>query len=89
MRPLQLNDSINTFDLAEALRNEYGTFKVILPSGDEIYVGCEPGHSITHLVWGDNSTTKRPFLVTKITEPVTMDNRLTGAGAPPGIRVAS
>jgi hypothetical protein len=87
MRTLQLNDSINTFDLAEALKNEYGTFKVILPSGDEIYVGCEPGHSITHFVWGD-AQNKRPFLVTKITEPVTMDNRLAGAGAPPGIRAA-
>jgi len=84
MQPLILGQSINTFDPAEALNDEYGTFKVTTPGGDYFYVTCTPGHSITSLTWGNNAN-RQPFLVTKISEPVTLDN-MTGAGAPPGIR---
>lgn len=69
---LQLGDSINTYDPALALRDETGTFMVITPSGDELYITCKPGHSIVSLQWGVG---KQPFLVTKISEPVTVEGR--------------
>jgi hypothetical protein len=65
---LRLGESINTFDLAAALQGEYGTFGVITPSGDKLTVKCEPGHSISSVQWTEYRD-RRPFVVTKISEP--------------------
>lgn len=72
---LQLGESINTYDPAVALRDESGSFQVTMPGGEELFITCKPGHSIVSLQWGDTKD-KRPFLVTKITEPVAVENRV-------------
>lgn len=84
---LELGQAINTFDPAVALQDEYGTFKLVTPAGDELYITCKPGHSIVSLIWGDLAN-KRPFLCTKISEPVSTENRMTHTQGPPGTRAA-
>jgi len=67
---LNLRDSINTYDLAMALRGQYGQFHVILPDGGELLVTCQPGHSISNIEWiGENP---KPFTVTKVSEPASV-----------------
>ena len=67
----QLGDSIHTYDPGVALRGENGTFRVTTPGGEELFITCTPG-AIANLHWAD-SENKRPFLVTKISEPVTLE----------------
>jgi hypothetical protein len=69
MKNLQLGESINTFDPAVALRGEYGTFEVITPDGGHLRLTCLPGHSIASVQWAEYRE-RRPFVVTKISEPV-------------------
>jgi hypothetical protein len=70
MDPLLLGESINTYDPALALRGQTGSFLVNF--GDEtLVITCKPGHSISNVTWADHKD-RRPFTVTKITEPVTM-----------------
>ena len=65
---MNLGEAIRTYDPAVALRDETGCFQVTTPSGDELFITCKPGHSIVSLQWGVEG---QPFLVTKISEPVT------------------
>ena len=46
---MKLNDSITTYDIAEALQGETGKFEVTSPTGERYFVTCQPGHSITSL----------------------------------------
>lgn len=69
---LQLGDSINTYDPGVALKGEHGTFLVTTPGGEELTITCKPGDSIPNLQWTDSGN-KRPFMVTKISEPVTRE----------------
>ena len=46
---MKLNDSITTYDIAEALQGEAGKFEVTSPNGERYYVTCQPGHSIVNL----------------------------------------
>jgi hypothetical protein len=66
---LLLGESIYTFDPAVALRGESGTFCVITPTGEELLITCKPGNSIASVEWADHHE-KKPFTVTKISEPV-------------------
>ena len=65
-----LRQKYNTYDLALALKGQYGQFHVVNPDGSEMLVTCEPGHSISGIEWiGEN--TNNPFTITKVAEPVT------------------
>jgi hypothetical protein len=46
---MQLNETIRTYDLAEALRGESGKFEVITAQGARLIVTALPGHSIANL----------------------------------------
>lgn len=46
---MQINETIRTFDLAEALRGESGKFEVTTPTGTRLVVTALPGHSIANL----------------------------------------
>jgi hypothetical protein len=48
---MKLNDSISTYDVAEALQGETGKFEVTSPNGERYFVTCQPGHSIVSLEW--------------------------------------
>ena len=51
---MKLNDSITTYDIAEALQGEQGKFEVTSPIGERYFVTCQPGHSITSIEWVGN-----------------------------------
>ena len=72
---MKLNDSITTYDIAEALQSETGKFEVTRPTGERYFVTCQPGHSITSLEWAGNEPNLQPFLVRKVAQPVTMEGR--------------
>jgi hypothetical protein len=40
---MKLNDSITTYDIAEALQGGQGKFEVISPTGKRYFVTCQPG----------------------------------------------
>ena len=46
---MKLNDSITTYDIAEALQGENGKFEVTSPTGERYFVTCQPGHSISSI----------------------------------------
>jgi hypothetical protein len=64
---LRLGQSIKTYDPAEALKDEYGTFRVMTPNNEELLITCKPGHSISNV---QTTTRSGAWLVTKISEPV-------------------
>jgi len=72
---MKLNDSITTYDLAQALQVEPGKFEVTSPSGERFFVTCQPGHSITNLEWAGSEPNLQPFLVRKVAQPVTTEGR--------------
>lgn len=71
-----LGQSINTYDPVLALRGQTGTFQVKTPSGEEVFLTCHADEGLVGIQWG--SQPQQPFLVTKISEPVT--RRLEGSG---------
>jgi hypothetical protein len=64
---MKLNDSISTYDVAEALQGETGKFEVTSPTGERYFVTCQPGHSIVSLEWAGSEPNLQPFLVRKAT----------------------
>ncbi|MBZ5613796.1 MAG: hypothetical protein LAO23_07295 [Acidobacteriia bacterium] len=68
---MKLNDSITTYDIAEALQGEQGKFEVTSPTGERYFVTCQPGHSISSIEWAGNEPNLQPFLVRKVAQPVT------------------
>jgi hypothetical protein len=66
---MQLGESINTYDPGVALEGEIGTFQVSTPGGEKLYITCKPGDALASIQWGEGES-KKPFLVTKISEPV-------------------
>lgn len=46
---MQVNETIRTYDLAEALRGESGKFEVTTSFGTRLIVTAIPGHSIANL----------------------------------------
>ena len=68
---MKLNDSITTYDIAEALQGEQGKFEVTSPTGERYFVTCQPGHSIISMEWVGNDANLQPFLVRKVAQPVT------------------
>src|SRR5882672_3435877 len=72
---MKLNESITTYDIAEALQGETGKFEVTSPTGERYFVTCQPGHSIVSLEWAGNEPNLQPFLVRKVAQPVAMEGR--------------
>jgi hypothetical protein len=46
---LSLNETMTAYDLVEALGDESGKFEVTTPSGEQFFVTCKSGHSISNL----------------------------------------
>ena len=72
---MKLNDSISTYDVAEALQGETGKFEVTSPNGERYFVTCQPGHSIVSLELAGADTNLQPFLVRKVAHPITTESR--------------
>jgi hypothetical protein len=72
---MKLNDTITTYDIAEALQGEQGKFEVTSPSGERYFVTCQPGHSITSLEWAGGEQNLQPFLVRKVAQHVASEGR--------------
>ena len=73
--PVKLNDSITTYDIAEALQGETGKFEVTSPTGERYFVTCQPGHSIANFEWAGSEPNLQPFLVRKVAQSVTTEGR--------------
>ena len=65
---MRLGEAINTYDPTLALQGEYGTFQVVTPGGEILLITCKPGQAFANIHWADPQN-KRPFLVTKVSEP--------------------
>ena len=72
---MKLNDSISTYDVAEALQGETGKFEVTSPNGERYFVTCQPGHSIVSLESAASEINLQPFLVRKVAHPVAAESR--------------
>ena len=72
---MKLNDSISTYDVAEALQGETGKFEVTSPNGERYFVTCQPGHSIVSLESATSETNLQPFLVRKVAHPIAAESR--------------
>ena len=72
---MKLNDSISTYDVAEALQGEIGKFEVTSPNGERYFVTCQAGHSIVSLEAAASETNLQPFLVRKVARPVATEGR--------------
>lgn len=69
---MKLGESISTYNPTLALKGKYGTFQVTTPSGEEFEMSCAPGQAPV-LNWPDNGTHYKPFIVTKISEPLAVN----------------
>jgi hypothetical protein len=79
---MRLNESITTFDIAEALQGEAGKFEVTSPNGERYYVTCQPGHSISNIEWAGNEPNLQPFTIRKVAQPIaTMEGRRKSVAA--------
>jgi hypothetical protein len=72
---MKLNDTITTYDIAEALQSESGKFEVTSPNGERYFVTCQAGHSISSLEWAVNEPNLQPFLIRKVAQPITTEGR--------------
>ena len=72
---MKLNDSITTYDIAEALQGETGKFEVTSPTGERYFVTCQPGHSIANFEWAGSEPNLQPFLVRKVAQSVATEGR--------------
>jgi hypothetical protein len=73
---MKLGESIQTYNPTQALKREYGTFEVRTPGGEEITITCKPGDSMANIQWTE-SENRKPFFVTKISEPVNLSDHVT------------
>lgn len=78
---MKLNDSITTYDIAEALQGENGKFEVTSPTGERYYVTCQAGHSISSIEWAGGEQNLQPFLVRKVAQPVASEGRTKRSAA--------
>jgi hypothetical protein len=67
---MKLNETITTYDVAEALQGESGKFEVTSPNGEKYLVTCAPGHSIESLEWAGHEANQQPFLIRKVAQVV-------------------
>jgi len=65
---LNLGETVNTFDVALLLKNQYGVFEITAPDGDIVLVSCTPNHAPEILEWKKNAR-EFPYQITKIAEP--------------------
>jgi hypothetical protein len=78
---MKLNESITTYDVAEALQGETGKFEVTSPNGERYFVTCQPGHSIVSLEWAGSEPNLQPFLVRKLAQLVTTEGHTKRSAA--------
>lgn len=72
---MQLGEVIATYDVGLALKGESGKFEVTSPTGETYVVTCKPDHSISNWEWYGNKTSPQPFLLRKIAEQVSVEQK--------------
>jgi hypothetical protein len=65
---MQVNETIRTCDLAEALRGEHGKFEVLTTQGVRLIVTTLPGHSIAHLCVCNEAGVEQMIWVKKVAD---------------------
>ena len=65
---MQVNETIRTYDLAEALRGESGKFEVTTSEGTRLIVTALPGHSIANLRVTSDGGTEQMIWIRKIAD---------------------
>ena len=65
---MQVNETIRTYDLAEALRGEHGKFEVTTSVGLRFIVTALPGHSIANLRVTTESGTEQTIWIKKVAD---------------------
>ena len=65
---MHVNETIRSYDLAEALRGETGKFEVITSLGTRFIVTALPGHSIANLHVTTDGGTEQMMWVKKIAD---------------------
>jgi hypothetical protein len=65
---MQINETIRTYDLAEALRGENGKFECITPTGTRFIVTALPGHSIANLQVTTEGGTEQMVWIRKVAD---------------------
>jgi hypothetical protein len=68
---MKLGESIQTYNPSMAVKREFGTFQVKTPGGEELFITCRPGEVLS-VEWGDTGNNRLPYVVTKISEPLTL-----------------
>jgi hypothetical protein len=58
---MKLNDSITTYDIAEALQGEQGKFEVTSPTGERYFVTCQPANPDTQSAASSGLAVSRIF----------------------------
>ena len=71
---MQINETIRTYDLAEALRGENGKFEVTTPTGTRFMVTALPGHSIANLHVMNEGGSEQMIWIRKIADFQTQPN---------------
>ena len=72
---MDLGETIATYDVELALRGEAGKFEVRSPAGEILYVTLKQDPVIEKAGMTPIPTPSQAFLIKKITEPVSMDER--------------
>jgi hypothetical protein len=70
---MQLGETIATYDVDLALREESGKFEVTSPNGETYFVTCRPNQSSLKSQLIGNQTYPQAFLVRKIAESVSLE----------------
>jgi hypothetical protein len=65
---VQVNETIQTYDLAEALRGEIGKFEVTTAMGTRFIVTTLPGHSISNLKVTTEGGTEQVIWIRKVAD---------------------
>ncbi len=65
---MQINETIRTLDLAEALRGESGKFEVTTSMGTRLIVTALPGHSIANLRVANEGGSEQMIWIRKVAD---------------------
>lgn len=65
---MQINETIRTLDLAEALRGESGKFEVTTSTGTRLIVTALPGHSIANLRVANEGGSEQMIWIRKVAD---------------------
>jgi hypothetical protein len=76
---MELGETIATYDVDLALRDESGKFEVTSPTSETYFVTCKPNHSILKPESAGSRTYSQAFFVKKIAESISLDEQCRAA----------